>query len=86
MPSEASKNIHDLSSQSSKINIFQVIDVNLLKKLSKSLNSNQDLLSENSALSLKNQCNRKYPILYGRLKVSFTMMLANGKIPAGVKS
>ena len=72
-------------SQSSTINIFQVIDVNLLKKLSKSLNSNQDLLSEKCFLSLKNQCIRKYPILYERLKVSSTMMLANGKIPVGVK-
>ena len=85
LPSEASKIFHDLSSQSSTINIFQVIDVNLLKKLSKSLNSNQDLLSEKSLLSLKNQCIRKYPILYERLKVSSTMMLANGKILAGVK-
>ena len=86
LPSEASNIFHDLSSQSSTINIFQVIDVNLLKKLSKSLNSNQDLLSEKSLLSLKNQCIRKYPILYERLKVSSTMMLANGKILALIKN
>ena len=85
LPSEASKIFHDLSSQSSTVNIFQVINVNLLKKLSKSLNSNHDLLSEKCLLSLKNQCIKKFPILYERLKVSSTMMLANGKIPVGVK-
>ena len=76
---------HDISSQSSTVNLFQVIDVEIMKELEENLGSQSQLITDKSTLSLKNECIQKYPVLYDRLKRAALLPLSNGDIPLGVK-
>ena len=76
---------HDISSQSSTVNLFQVIDVEIMKELEENLGSQSQLITDKSTLSLKNECIQKYPVLYDRLKRAALLPLSNGDIPLGIK-
>ena len=65
--------------------MVQVVEVESLENLSKNLKGNHQILRDRETLDLKNECIKKFPVLYSRLKDSSNMMLANGKIPDGIK-
>ena len=78
---------HDLSSKSSTVSLFQVVDIELLSQLKDNLNTlHGQLIIDPHTLNLKTQCMKRYPILYARLLKSSEMMLSNGKIPQSIKS
>ena len=85
LPTETRKIFHDFSSQSSTINLVQIVEIETLENLSKILKGNHQILKDRETLDLKNECIKKFPVLYSRLKTSSNMMLANGNIPDGIK-
>ena len=85
LPKETSGIFHDLASQSSTVNLFQIVNIQTLTNLQKNLKSNSQLMTDQSTLDLKNECVRKYPVLYERLKNAALMPLSNGNIPSGIK-
>ena len=78
--------VHDVSAQSSTVNLFQVIDLDILKDLEKNLRSSAQLITDKSTLMLKKSCIKMYPVVYDRLKQASLLPLSNGKIPQGIKS
>ena len=64
LPTEVCDIFHDLSIQSSTINLFQVMDEDNMNDLAINLNSNTQLLKDTESLQLKLNCIGKYPLLY----------------------
>ena len=64
LPTEVCDIFHDLSIQSSTINLFQVMDEDIMNDLAINLNSNTQLLKDTESLQLKLNCIGKYPLLY----------------------
>ena len=87
LPEAISYIFHDLSSNSSTVSLFQVVDMELLSQLKDNLNTlHSQLIIDPHSLKLKTQCMKRYPILYARLLKTSEMMLSNGKIPQSIKS
>jgi hypothetical protein len=86
LPEVVCDNFHDISLQSSTVNLFQVIDVEIMKELGENLGSQSQLITDKSTLSLKIECIQKYPVLYDRLKRAALLPLSNGNIHLGVKT
>ena len=86
MPDAVSGILHDLSSNSSTVSLFQVIDVDILSSLQENLfSSSTQLVIDQSTIELKNQCIKRYPVLFDRLLSASNMTLSNGRIPQTIK-
>ena len=70
--------VHDVSAQSSTVNLFQVIDLDILKDLEKNLRSSAQLITDKSTLMLRKSCIKMYPVVYDRLKQASP--LSNGNL------
>ena len=68
LPTETRKIFHDFSSQSSTIHLVQVAEIDTLENLSIFLKGNHQILKDRETRDLKNECIKKFPVLYSRLK------------------
>ena len=86
MPEAVTGILHDLSSNSSTISLFQVIDKDLLSQIEENLcNTKNQIIIDQTSLELKTECINKYPVLYERLLAASSMFLSDGIIPESIK-
>ena len=86
LPSEIADLILDLTTVSSTVSMFQVVNKNLLGELKSALESeSEELMINPNTLDLKQKIFIQYPHLFKRLESISKMNLSNGTISKSVK-
>ena len=71
----------DVSSVSSLIYIFKVVDIYLINDLRSNLtNENKQLMIDTKTIQIKQRLLTKYPVIYKRPSAASNMTLSNGKM------